>query len=155
MAKIRQSFTFGVLWHTSKVSCLCIWRVPTYSCWDEQKPLKASTISKCVTCTRKPMSLDEMDQDDHIMMIMYTIQHEYAPTAIALGTYPFYKVSSTHDQRGSLTQPQESIIQSARSPTHKHIQIYLHHVQCNHIEQESKADITYVPRVWPSKVQEI
>ena len=34
------------------------------------------------------MSLGDMDQDDHTVMIMHTIYCEYAPTAITLGIYP-------------------------------------------------------------------
>ena len=43
------------------------------------------------------MSLGDMDQDNHTVMIMHTIEHEYAPTTTALGTYPLYIVMSTHD----------------------------------------------------------
>ena len=45
--------------------------------------------------------------------------------------------------------------------THTHagiyiyIYTYIHHAQCHHTEQESKTDIVNVPKVWPSKVQEI
>ena len=38
-----------------------------------------------------------MDQDNHTAMIMHTKKHEYAPTAIAMSTYPHYKVKNTHD----------------------------------------------------------
>ena len=112
-AKIQQSFAFGALWHTVRVSCLCIQRAPTCSCQDESKPLKVSNIWMRIAYTGKPMLLGDMDQDDHTVMIMHTIQCEYAPTVIALGIYPHYKVKSTHGQRESLTQPQRSIIQSA------------------------------------------
>ena len=43
------------------------------------------------------MSLSDMDQDKHTTMTMHTIQHEYAPTAITLSAYPYYKVKCTHD----------------------------------------------------------
>ena len=56
-----------------------------------------------VAYTEKPMSLGDMDQDNHTAMIVHTIEHEYAPTAITLSTYPYYKVKSSHDKRGSLT----------------------------------------------------
>ena len=154
-AKIQQSFAFGALCYTGRVSCMCIQRAPTFACQDKPQPLKALNILMHVAYTGKLMSLDDMDRDSHIAMIVHTIQHEYAPTAIALGTYPHYKVKSTYGQRGSLTQPQGSIIQSALSPIYKHIQIYIHHAQSYHTEEESKTDIANVPRVQPSKVQEM
>ena len=43
------------------------------------------------------MSLSDIDQDDHTVMIMHTIYCEYAPTAISLGIYPLYKVKSTRN----------------------------------------------------------
>ena len=49
------------------------------------------------------MSLGDMDQDNHTSMILHTIYYEYAPTTIALSTYPYYKVKSSHDYRGLLT----------------------------------------------------
>ena len=45
----------------------------------------------------KPTSLGDIDQDNHTAMIMHTIYHEYAPTAITLSIYPYYKVKSSHD----------------------------------------------------------
>ena len=39
-AKIWQSFAFGALWRTGRVSCLCIWCVSTCSHYDEPKPSK-------------------------------------------------------------------------------------------------------------------
>ena len=154
-AKIRQSFAFGSLWLTSRISCLCIQRMPTCLCQDELVPLKASIILMQVAYTEKPMSLGDMDQDSHTVMIVQTIQHEYTPTAISLGTYTHYKVKRKNGQRGLLTQPQGSIIQSAQSPIYRHIQIYIHHAQSYHTEPENKTDITNVPRIWPSKLQEM
>ena len=134
--KIRQSFVFGVLQCISRVSCLCVWCMPTCSCQDLLKPLKASSILMRVAYMGKPMSLSDMNRDDHALMIMHTIQREYAPTTIALGTYLLYKVKSTRDQRGSLTQPQESIIQSAQSPTYKHIHIHTSCTMLSHREEK-------------------
>ena len=145
-AKIWQSFAFGVLWCTNSVSHLCIWHVSTCLYCDEPKPFKASSMLMRVAYTGKPMSLGDMDQNNHITMIVHTIQHEYALTAITLSTYLHYKVKSSHDQRGSLTQPRESI-QSAQSSMYKQIQIYIHHAQCYHTKQKSKPDIANIPRV--------
>ena len=89
-----------------------------------------------------------------------TYLHYNEPTTIALSTYPYYKVKSSYDQRGSLTQPLESIIQSAQSPIHMQADIYIyiynmHHAQCYHTKLENKPEIGNVPRVWPNKVQEM
>ena len=100
--KTLQNFAFGVLWRTGRVLCMCIRCALTCSCCNEPKPFKASSMLICVTYTRKPMSLGDIDQDNHTAMIMHTVQHEYAPTEIALSTYPNYKVKSIHDQRGLL-----------------------------------------------------
>ena len=155
VAKIRQSFVFGALWHTGRVLRLYIQRVLMCSHRDEPKPSKVLSMLIHVTYMGKPLSLSDMDQDNHTAMIMHTIQHEYAPTTIALSAYPYYKVKSSLDQRGSLTQPQESIIQSAQSPIYKQIQIYIHHTKCNHTKKKSKSDIANVPRVWSYIVQEM
>ena len=136
--KIQQHFAFSVLWRTGRVSCLCIQHISTCLYYDEPKPFQASSMLMHVIYTWKPMSLGDIEQDNHTAMIVHTIQHEYAPTAIALSIYPHYKVKSSYDQKGSLTQPRESIIQSAQLPTHIGIYIYIHHAQCYHIEQESK-----------------
>ena len=116
MVKIWQSFAFGVLWRTDRVSRLCIQRLSTCSYCDKPKPFKASSMLMHVTYTGKPMSLGDMDCNNHIAMIVHTIQYEYAPMAITMSAYPYYKVKSSHDQRGSLMQPPEYIIQSAQSP---------------------------------------
>ena len=50
-----------------------------------------------VAYTGKLMSLGDMDQDDHTVMIMHTIYCECAPTAITLGMYPLYMVKSTRN----------------------------------------------------------
>ena len=104
------------------------------------------------------MSLVDMDQDNHTAMIVHTIQHEYAPTTIALSTYPYYKVKSTHDQKGSLTQPQESTIQSVKSPTHKqaNIYIYIKHASYTMLSHRTRKYTRHchTPRVWPIKVQD-
>ena len=135
-----------------RVSRLCIRCVLTYSHHDEPKPSKVLNILIHVTYTGKPMSLGDMDQDNHTTMIMHTIQHEYAPTAITLSTYPCYKVKSSHDQRGSLIQPQKSIIQSAQSTIHTQADIYnMHHAQCYHTKRENKLDVANAPSVWPNK----
>ena len=52
-AKIRQSFAFSALWHTCKVLCLCIWRMPTCSCYDKPEPLKALSILMRIAYTGK------------------------------------------------------------------------------------------------------
>ena len=153
-AKIRQSFAFGALCYTGRVSCMCIQRAPTFACQDKPQPLKALNILMHVAYTGKPMSLGDIGRDNHTMMIVHTIQHEYAPTAIALAIYLLHKVKSTHDQRGSLMQPQESITQSAQSPTYRcactHTHTHTHHAQY----RKSKSDIA-IPRGRSlSKVQE-
>ena len=66
----RKSSIVSRLVRTSKVSRLCIWRMPTYSCQDELKPLKASSILMHVAYTGKPMSLRwhgsrQSHRDDH------------------------------------------------------------------------------------------
>ena len=113
MVKIWQSFGFSALQRTRRVSRMCIRRISTCSHYDESKPSKMLNMLICVAYIGKPMSLGDMDQDNHIAMIMHTIQHEYAFMAIALTTYLYYKVKSSRDQRGSLMQSRESIIQSA------------------------------------------
>ena len=54
------------------------------------EPLNALNILMRVAYTRKPISLGDMDQNDHTAMIMHTILCEYTPIAIALSTYPLY-----------------------------------------------------------------
>ena len=102
MVKIWQSFAFGALWRTGRVSCLCIQRLSTCSYYDKPKPFKASSMLMHVTYIGKPMSLGDMDYNNHISMIVHTIQYEYAPMAITMSAYPYYKVKSSHDQKGSL-----------------------------------------------------
>ena len=46
------------------------------------------------------MSLVDMDQSNYTTMIMHTMEHEYAPTTIAMNAYPHSKVKSTHDREG-------------------------------------------------------
>ena len=125
-AKIQQSFAFGALWHTGRVQCLCIRRVLTCSQCNELKPFKVAIMLMRVAYTGKPMSLANMGQDNHTAMIVHTIQHEYAPIEIVLSTYPYYMIQSSHDQKGSLTQSPESIIQSTQSPTHTQAYIYIY-----------------------------
>ena len=130
-AKIRQSFAFGALWRIGRVLCLCTWHISVSSHRGEPKPSKVSSMLMRVTYTRKPMSLGDMDQDNHTVMVVHTIQHEYAPTTITLSAYPYYRVNSSHKQRGSLMQPRESIIQSAQSSTHMQAYIYIYiHTLC-------------------------
>ena len=105
MTKIRQSFASSALWHTDKVSHLCIRHVSTCQHCNELNPFKVLNMLIRVVYTAKPMSLGEMDRDNHTSMFMNTVQNEYAPTIIVLSTYPYYKVKSSHDQKGSLTQP--------------------------------------------------
>ena len=126
MVKIWQSFGFSALQRTRRVLRMCIRRVSTCSHYDESKPSKMLNMLICVAYIGKPMSLGDMDQDNHIAMIMHTIQHEYAFMAIALTTYLYYKVKSSRDQRGSLMQSRESIIQSAYSPIHIQANIYIY-----------------------------
>ena len=103
--KIQQSFTFGAVWCIGKVSHLCMLLVSTCSYYDVPKPSKVSSVLMRVAYMGKPMSLGDMDQDNHIAMIVHTIQHKYAPTAIALSAYPLYKVKSSNNQKWSLMQP--------------------------------------------------
>ena len=58
---------------TNRVSHLCIWCVLTCLYYDEPKPFKASSMLMLVTYTGKPMSLGDMDQDNHTAMIVHTI----------------------------------------------------------------------------------
>ena len=88
------SFLFGALWHTGKVSCLCIRRVLTCLHCDKLKPTK---VLIHIAYTGKPMLLGDMDQDNYTAMIVHIIKHEYAPTTIALGAYLYYKVKSFHN----------------------------------------------------------
>ena len=83
-AKIRHSFAFGALWCISRSLRLCIRQISTCSYCDELKPFKASSKLMRAIYTGKPMSFGDMDQDNHSAMIVHTIQHEYAPTAIRL-----------------------------------------------------------------------
>ena len=92
------------------------------------------------------------------MIIVHTIQRKYAPTAIALGTYPHYKVKSTVINEGhshNHESPSYKVHNHPHMDRHIYIYIHIHHAQCYHIEQKSKIDIANVPRVWPSKVQEM
>ena len=52
-----------------------------------------------IAYTGKPMSLANMDRDNHTVMITHTILHEYAPTAVSLSAYPHHKVKSTHNYK--------------------------------------------------------
>ena len=81
--KIQQNFAFGALWRTGRVLCLCIQRT--------------STCLMRVAYMGKPMSLVDMDQDNHTVMIVHTIWHEYAPTVVALNAYLHHKVKSTYN----------------------------------------------------------
>ena len=94
--KIQKSFAFGALCHTSRVLYLCIRCVSTCSHHDKPKSSKVLSMLIRVAYTRKLMSLSGMDQDNYTAMIVHIIQHEYAPMAITLGTYPHYKVKSSH-----------------------------------------------------------
>ena len=74
--KIWQSFAFGALWRTCRVSFLCIQHVPTCSCWDESEPLKASSILMRVAYMRKLMTLKwhgsrQSHNDDHTHNIVW------------------------------------------------------------------------------------
>ena len=114
-AKIQQSFTFSApaRFHD------CVYGVYRHAhTVASQIPLKCQNMLIHVAYTGKPMSLGDMDHDNHTAMIVHTIQHEYALTTIALSTYPYYKVKSSHNQKWSLTQPRRFIIQSAQSSTH-------------------------------------
>ena len=71
-AKIQQSFAISALWHTDKVP-LCIRRISTYSHRDESKPFKASSMLMRVAYTRKSVSLGDMDQDNHTVIIVHTV----------------------------------------------------------------------------------
>ena len=71
--KIRQSFAFGTLWCTSRVSCLCILCVPTCSCQDEPMPFKALSTLIRAAYMGKLMSLGDMDQDSYTVVTMHTV----------------------------------------------------------------------------------
>ena len=72
-AKIQQSFMFGVLWCTSRVSRLCIQHISTCLHHDKLKPFKASSMLMRVAYIGKPISLGDIDRDNHTAMIMHTI----------------------------------------------------------------------------------
>ena len=110
-----------------------------------QSPSKHLNILIRGAYAGKPMSLSDMDQDDHTAVTMHTVWHEYAPTAIALSAYSCHKVKSTHGQRRLLIWPWESIIQSAQSPTHAHAYIYIYiytNIMHNAITQSRKVNQT-------------
>ena len=134
MVKIQQSFAFGVLWHTSGVSCLCIQRALACSYEGKLKLTKASSMLMHVAYTGKPMSPADMDSDKHIVMIMHTIQYEYAPTAVALSAYPHHKVKSTHDhERATLLTMgvHHKKCKTTHKQTNIYIYIYIHtHISC-------------------------
>ena len=122
-AKIQQSFTFGALQRTSRVSHLCIQCILTGSYCDEPKPFKALSMLRHVTYTRKPMLLGDMDQDNHTTMIVHTIQPKYAPTAIALSTYPHYKVKSSHERGAHVAR---KVHHTKCTVTHIQVDIYIY-----------------------------
>ena len=100
MAKIWQSFVFGALWHTAKVSYLCIWKASVCSYQGKPRLTKASNTLTRVAYTGKPMSLADMDRSNHTTIIMHTMWHEYAFTVVTLNAYPHSKVKSTHNHEG-------------------------------------------------------
>ena len=159
-AKIRQSFTFGALWRTDRVLCLCIRCASTCLYSGESKPTKASNILMHVAYTGKSMSLPDMDWNKHTAIIMQTIWHEYAYIVVALSAYPHHKVKSTHNYE-RVTPLTMGVHHTKCTITHKQADIYvhthahIHHAQCKHMELEDKVDIANVPRVWLSKVHEI
>ena len=69
---------------------MCIWCASI--CSYQGKP-KLSKVSNMLTW----MSLADMDLDNHTMIIMHTIWHEYAPATVALSAYSHHKVKSTHN----------------------------------------------------------
>ena len=157
-AKIRQSFTFSALWHTCKVLCLCIWRVPTCSCYNKPESLKALSILMCITYTGKPTwwhGSGWSHHDDHAHNIAWirTYNHclEHIPTLQGQEHSWLERVAHiatrVHHTKCMITHTCRHI--------YIYIDTYIYLAQCYHIEQESKADIANVPRVWPSKVQEI
>jgi len=57
MIKIQKGFAFGELWHTDRVSCLCIRHALACLYEGEPKLTKASNMLMHVTYTRKSISL--------------------------------------------------------------------------------------------------
>ena len=124
VVEIRQHFGSGASWHTKyyshqaftmriqqkdapfswkksgRVSYLCIWHASICSYQGKPRLTKASNTLMRVTYTGKPMSLVDMDQGNHTVIIMHTMQHEYAFTIVTLNAYPHSKVKSTHDHEG-------------------------------------------------------
>ena len=132
MAKIQQSFGFGVLWHTGRVSCLCIQHASACSYEGKLKLTKASSMLMHVAYTRKPMSLANMDRDKHTVMIMHTIQYKYVPTIVTLSAYPHHKVKSTYDRKRA-TLLTMGVHRKKCMTTHKQTNIYIYthtHTSC-------------------------
>ena len=88
MAKIWQSFVFGVLWCTNRVSCLCIWHALVCSYWGKSRLTKALNTLTHVAYTRKLMSLADMDRrqshhDNHVQNVVWVCIYN-----ISLGCIP-------------------------------------------------------------------
>ena len=67
----ENSTKFRIWW--DRVSHLCIWRVSTCLHCDEPKPSKILSMLMRVEYMGKPLSLGEMDQDNHTAMIVHTM----------------------------------------------------------------------------------
>ena len=140
-AKIRQSFTFGVLWRIGKVSCLCIWRVLTCLCQDDSKPLKTLSTLICVAYMGKPMSLGDMDQDGQVVVTMHRVLHEYAPTVNALSTYSCLRLRALMAREG-LSRSHDGPLYKVHDHPHtqRHIYIYASCIMQNAITQSTKVN---------------
>ena len=133
-----------------------IQHVSTCLYWDESMPLKVSSMSMHITYMGKPVLLGDMDQDDHTTMIVHTIEHEY----IRQSTW-----AHTHTTRLRALMIREGHSHSHESPSYKvHNHPYTNRYRYTYImhnattQWESKSDIANIaniPKVWPSKVQEM
>ena len=158
-AKIRQSFAFSALWHTCKVLCLCIWRMPTCSCYDKPEPLKALSILMRIAYTGKLTwwhGSGWSHRNDHAHNIawipIYNHHVEHIPTLQGQEHSWLERVAHiatrVHHTKCMITH------------TCRHIYIYIYIDTCIylaqrcHIERESKVDIAIPRESSPSKVQE-
>ena len=83
-----------------------------------------------VAYTGKLMSLADMDQDNHTVMITHIIWHEYALTTVALSAYLHHKVKSTHNYEVTLltmgVHHTKCTIIHKQAHTHTHTDIYIY-----------------------------
>ena len=107
------------IWQSSRLVCygipagfhtFCIWHVSICSYQGKLKLSRVLITLMSVAYTGKPMSLVDMDLDNHTAMIMHTIWHEYASIAKALNAYPHHKFKSTHDHKRAAIPPSWQVL---------------------------------------------